>query len=122
VNPVLGLSTTIAIASHEIPQEFADFSILLHCGLKKEKALLYNFISALAAVIGGIAGFFLLKEFQAWIPYAVAVAAGIFIYVSSADLIPELHKTHKKGELISQVLPFVAGIILMMVMARFVGH
>lgn len=121
VSPIVGLSATLAIAFHELPQEFADFSVLLNCGLDKKKAVFYNFLSALTAVIGGILGFYFLQKFEMFTPYTIAVSAGIFIYISSADLIPELHQTHKKGELISQVLPFIFGIILMMVLNRVFG-
>jgi len=122
VNPALGISTVIAVAAHEIPQEFADFSILLHCGLKKNKALLYNFVSALTAVIGGIVGFYFLQRFEVYAPHVIAISAGIFIYISTADLIPELHKNHKKGELVAQVLPFILGIFLMVILSQVLGH
>ena len=118
VNPALGISTAIAVAAHEIPQEFADFSVLIHCGFSSRKALVLNFLSALMAVLGGIFGFYFLLQFQSYVPLAIALAAGIFIYIASADLIPELHRTHKKGELFEQVLPFTLGILIMVFLSQ----
>lgn len=125
VNPGLGFATTIAIAAHEIPQEFADFSILLHCGLSKKKAIIFNFLSALTAIIGGIVGFYLLQHFAHIVPLALGVAAGIFIYVSAADLIPELHRESKGAKsksLLLQAIPFLLGTILMMFISQTYVH
>jgi zinc and cadmium transporter len=53
-SPALGLTTILAIAAHEIPQELADFSILTAGGMGKKKALWFNFLSGLTAIAGGI--------------------------------------------------------------------
>lgn len=121
VNPAMGFITTLAIAAHEIPQEIADLSVLLHGGMKKTKALLFNFISALTAVFGGIAGFFFLDSLQNFTPFVLAFTAGMFIYISCSDLIPELHKdSQKRGWM--EVIPFVLGIVLLGGMIRILGH
>ena len=39
INPTIGLTTALAVAAHEIPQEIADFSILLSRGLSKKQAI-----------------------------------------------------------------------------------
>ena len=44
----LGISTAIAVAAHEIPQEVGDFAILLHAGYSRSRALLLNVLSSLA--------------------------------------------------------------------------
>src|SRR4030042_3441860 len=79
-----GIITTLIIISHELPQEISDFAILLHGGMQKKKVIIYNFLSQLTAVIGGIIGFYLSEslDFQ---PYMLAFAAGGFVYIAASD-------------------------------------
>ncbi len=116
----LGIVTTVAIALHEIPQEIGDLAILLHGGMSKFNALLWNFISALFAVAGAIAMFFFVELVESAIPVLVAFVAGTFIYISLADIIPELKKKHDFSQ-ITISLVFFVGIALSFVMS-FVGH
>jgi len=116
VSPALGITTTIAIAAHEIPQEIADYSILRHCGMNNRKAIMWNFISALTAVAGGIIGFYLFKESFELLHYALAMTAGVFLYVSAADLIPELHHSHSSDSWLPQTMLFLAGVGVVMVL------
>lgn len=111
-NPTLGLMTTIAIVAHEIPQEIADFSILIHSGLSKKKALIINLLSAITAVIGGVLGYYFLNNFKPGLPILLAFSAGIFIYISCSDLIPDLHRDYKEQKKWIQALPFIAGVML----------
>ncbi|MBI2145033.1 ZIP family metal transporter [Candidatus Woesearchaeota archaeon] len=111
-NVPLGIATTIAIALHEIPQEISDFGLLIYGGLTKGKALLFNFVSALFAVIGGILGFVFLNQLGHLTIFLLAFAAGGFIYIASADLIPELHKEAGVMRSITQFILMIAGIVL----------
>jgi zinc and cadmium transporter len=88
----LGIVTALAIIAHEIPQEVGDFLILLHSGYTKQRALMFNLISSIATLIGGLLAYFALKTMQSWVPFILAIAAASMIYVSVADLIPGLHK------------------------------
>lgn len=88
----LGVVTTFAIMAHEIPQEVGNFAVLLHGGFSRAKALAWNLISGLTAVLGGLVGWWALREAMALLPYALAVAAASLLYVAVADLIPGLHK------------------------------
>lgn len=88
----LGVVTTFAIMAHEIPQEVGNFAVLLHGGFSRAKALAWNLISGLTAVLGGLVGWLALREAMALLPYALAVAAASLLYVAVADLIPGLHK------------------------------
>ncbi len=122
VNPGVGILTTIAVAAHEIPQEFADFTILIHSGFTKKKALFFNFLSALTAIGGGILGYFFFSQSEASMPYILSIAGGMFIYIACADLIPELHHDgHKKGVVLQSLL-FVLGIIFMICMMNLLPH
>ena len=112
----LGVITTVAMALHEIPQEFGDFSVLIHSGMTPRKALAYNFLSALTAVLGALVGYYALSRIESWIPYVVAMAAGGFIYIATADLIPELHKETKQSKMIQHTVAILFGVLLMYVM------
>lgn len=109
-----GIATTLAVALHEIPQEIGDFTILLHGGFTKNKALLLNFASALIALLGAITVFLIGKTIENLYLILVPIAAGGFIYIAGSDLIPEIHKDSNnfKKSLI-QFIAFLAGIAIM---------
>lgn len=113
----VGFATTIAVFFHEIPQEIGDFGVLLHGGFSRAKALLFNFLTALTAVLGaGVALF--LGSIEGFLGFLAPFAAGSFIYIAGADLIPELHKEVEVKRSFFQFLFFVFGILIML-MLRF---
>lgn len=112
ISPQSAIVMTIGIAAHEIPQEFADFMILVHSGMKRKTALFYNFISALTAIFGGIAGYFFINRFHYLLPVALALTGGTFIYIAAADLIPSLHENYHKNKSRNQTFAFLLGIFL----------
>ncbi len=107
----LGLVTATAIIAHEIPQEVGDFLILLHSGYSKQKAFLFNLISSVATLVGGLAAYFALQEMQSWIPVILALAAASLLYVAVADLIPGLHKRTEIKATLQQVSLISLGIL-----------
>lgn len=111
----LGIATTLAVIFHEIPQEIGDFGTLLYAGFSKKRALLWNFISALTAVVGAIIVLLISSQFESITKILIPFAAGGFIYIATADMIPELHKhkNHKFSETVKQVFFFVFGIAIM---------
>lgn len=109
----VGIATTIAVILHEIPQEIGDFSVLLHSGYKKKHALWLNFLSALSAVFGVIIVFILGKTTEDFIMWILPIAAGGFIYIAVADLIPELHKTKEVKHSLLQITSVIVGILAM---------
>lgn len=122
-NPGLGIVTTLAIAAHEIPHELADFSVLIHSGMSKAKALFYNFLSALTAIIGSLLGYFFLEKIEGVLPFFLSFTAGMFIYIACSDLIPDLHNDFKEKKNWTQVLPFIIGIVLIYLVTNFIeGH
>jgi zinc and cadmium transporter len=108
----LGVFVTISVVLHEIPQELGDFGILIKSGYTRKKALLYNLLSGTSSLVFGIAAYFLLDLVQGFIPYALAVAAASFLYVSLADLIPEMHKETRPKESIIQFLLILLGVAI----------
>jgi zinc and cadmium transporter len=98
----VGVATTIAVVLHEIPQELGNFGILIHSGYTRSRALLFNLISALTA-FAGLAIFYLIQNRSEHISLVLsAAAAGNFIYLAAADMIPELHKRPGRKRLINQ--------------------
>ncbi|RLK46066.1 zinc and cadmium transporter [Cupriavidus plantarum] len=109
-DPHIGIVTALAIAAHEIPQEVGDFIVLLNAGFSKARAFAFNLLSSLAAVIGGIVGYFLLDQLQAWIPYVLVIASSSFVYIAVSDLMPQMQRRPRWRESVIQVVLVAAGI------------
>ena len=109
----LGVSTAIAVAAHEIPQELGDFAILLHAGYSRGRALLLNVMSAGASALGAIAAFAAFDYVPMLQPYFLSMAAASFLYVAMADLIPGLHRGRTDASSMRQVVLIAAGIATM---------
>ena len=109
----LGVSTAVAVAAHEIPQEIGDFAILLHAGYSREKALLLNVLSALASAAGAVAAFLAFDIVPRTLPYFLVLAASSFLYVAMADLIPGLHRGRTDASSLRQILLIALGIATM---------
>lgn len=112
-NPSLGAASLLAIAIHEIPQEISDFGVLVYAGLSKKKAILFNFLTALTAVIGGVFGYFLFSHIDISLGFLLSFAAGSFIYIAASDLIPEIREEKSLIKSILHILVIVLGIIFM---------
>jgi zinc and cadmium transporter len=108
----LGIVTSLAVAAHEIPQEVGDFAVLLHSGFSRSRAFLYNVLTSLTTVAGGVLSYFALQPMQTALPYILAIAASSFIYIAVADLIPTLHQRVEGKAGLQQVLLIAAGILL----------
>jgi len=113
-NIPLGITTSLAIALHEIPQEFGDFGVLVYGGFNKIKALFWNFICALTAILGGISGYYLSDYMGSSIIFLLPFAAGGFIYIAASDLIPEIRKEKNLIKSLTTFGIFLLGILLML--------
>jgi zinc and cadmium transporter len=118
----LGIVTSLAVASHEIPQEVGDFAILLQSGYSKGKALAYNVMASLTTVLGGVLAYFSLANLNDKLPYFLALAASSFIYIAVADLIPSLHQKTDMKTSLEQIALIVAGVILIACLHNAVHH
>jgi zinc and cadmium transporter len=108
----VGIATTIAVILHEIPQEIGDMGVLLHGGFKRKKALLMNFATALTAVAGTVIAL-LLGGIEGFIRFLLPFAAGGFIYIAAADLIPEIHKECEARKSLAHLIMIFLGILVM---------
>jgi len=111
----LGITTTIAIATHEIPQEIGDFGVLLYGGFSKKRAIMLNFVVALTAVLGGIVGYFVSKSIENIVVFILPFAAGGFIYIAATDLVPEIRKELDMKKYMATLFVFICGILIMWV-------
>jgi zinc and cadmium transporter len=117
----LGISTALAVATHEVPQEIGDMAILLHAGYSRRKALVLNMLSGASAVLGALVAVFALE----WVPqitqYVLSVAAAGFLYVAMADLIPDLHRGRIDATTLRQLALALAGIGTVVSLNAFAG-
>jgi zinc and cadmium transporter len=117
----LGVSTALAVATHEIPQELGDFAILLNAGYTRRKALLLNLLSGVTAVLGAVLAVLALD----WVPqisqYVLSIAAAGFLYVAMADLIPDLHRGRIDAKTFRQLALAIAGIGTVVGLNAFAG-
>jgi zinc and cadmium transporter len=120
----LGVVTAVAVIAHEIPQEVSDFFVLLHSGYSKGKAFLYNVISSMAMVVGGVVAYFALDQAQAYVTPVLAFAAASMLYVAVADLIPTLHRKFSIKDTAQQMAMIGLGVLMVVVMSSFLhaGH
>lgn len=109
----VGIATTIAVILHEIPQEIGNFGVLIHGGFTRGKALFYNFLSALTAILGTVIVLILGTQVEGSLGALTAFTAGTFIYIAGADLIPELHKEVSVRKNIIQFVWLLLGIAVM---------
>lgn len=112
VNPAVGITTALAVAAHEIPQEIGDFGVMLHEGLSRKKILLFNVASAAFSFAGALLAYFIGAQIQGILPIALSLTAGFFIYIALSDLLPEIHHEEKKGYAIVETVFLLLGIIV----------
>jgi zinc and cadmium transporter len=106
----VGISTAVAVAAHEIPQEVGDFAILLHAGYSRRRALLVNVISGLSSALGAGLAWMAFGWLPRALPYFLVLAASSFLYVAMADLIPGLHRGRTDASSLRQILFIAAGV------------
>lgn len=117
-----GVIVTLAVSFHELPQEIGDFGILVYGGFTKKRALLFNFISALVALFGGIFAYFVSGQVELFNFFFLAFSGGGFLYIASTELMPELIKQKNLKKSIIQALVFICGIILIMALIFILPH
>ena len=113
INIPAGIATTLAVVLHEIPQEIADFGVLIYSGLSKFKAIMLNILSALTAVLGAIIGIILQSNSEQFLHFILPFTAGGFVYIAGSNLLPELHKECGMKQSIWHFFALLVGIGLM---------
>lgn len=118
----LGVVTALAMIAHEIPQEIGDFLILLHSGYTRTQALLLNFATGVATLVGALTGYYALSALQDWMPALLGVAGASMLYVALSDLIPGLHKRANLGATVQQMGLIGLGIGTVALVGHLIGH
>jgi zinc and cadmium transporter len=108
----LGISTTLAVIAHEVPQEVGDFAILLDSGYSRARAFLYNSMSASTTLAGAGIAYVAVVQVQRIVPFILALSAASFIYIGAADLIPSLHRDTRPASGWEQFVLVLAGVAL----------
>ena len=112
VDLTLGITTTISVIFHEVPQEIADFGVLLYSGMSKKKALIFNFFSAGTAIIGALTGIILIGKLHNFTEFIIPFAAGNFIYIAASNLVPQLHRKCELKDTVMHLLAIMLGIAI----------
>ncbi len=112
----LGITTALAVATHEIPQEVGDVAILLRAGFSRTRAFTLNLLSGAGGILGAIGMLAASNSVPHLLPFVLAFAAGNFLYVAMSDLIPDLHRGGLEGGPVKQLLLIGAGILTIMVL------
>lgn len=113
----IGLATTLAVVFHEIPQEIGNFGVLVHAGFSAKKALFFNFLSALTAILGTLIALFIGAASQSFALWLLPLTAGGFLYIAGADLLPELHRENRLKNSFWQLGLMLLGIGIMVLLA-----
>ncbi|MFY9458012.1 MAG: ZIP family metal transporter [Candidatus Spechtbacterales bacterium] len=108
----LGIGVAVGVIAHELPQEIADFGVMLHAGFSKIRILTLNFIAASTTFLGAIITFFIAPAIEGLTPFVIAFAIGIFVYIALSDLIPEIHHRSEHKYDLAHLALFIGGIVL----------
>jgi len=113
ISPSVGVATTVAVVLHEIPQEIGDFAILLFSGFSVRRAAIFNMLSACAAFVGALVVLALASSLPLLGSMLLPIAAGNFLYIAGADLMPELHKETRLSQAVLQLIVILCGVGIM---------
>jgi zinc and cadmium transporter len=112
-DPRLGIAAWLAAAAHEVPQELGDFGVLVHGGWSTRKALIFNVLSGLTFLLGGLVSYGLSARID--VTWLIPFAAGNFIYIGASDLVPEISKHARLGANLEHLAAFLLGVALLLV-------
>jgi len=118
----LGITTAIAVVAHEVPQEIGDFGLLLHQGLSKKKVIIINLLSSLTSLVAAVVTYIVGEQVEIFHPLLLSLAAGFFIYISLANLIPEIHEKNKRSFAILETIFLLLGVIVVYILTSVIKH
>lgn len=121
-DPLLGVLTAASIIVHEVPHKLSDFVVLLNAGLARRRAFFLILFTSLCSAVGGIIGYFVLQQAQGWVPYVLVIAASSFLYISVADLMPQMHERVSLSDAVPQLLLVGVGVALIYSVTTLMHH
>ncbi len=107
----LGISLAISIALHNIPEGISISLPIYYSKKSRGYALIYTFISGISELFGALLGYLFFKNID-FMPYILSVIAGIMIYISLFELLPQAISYKKKSV---TILGISLGIIIMLI-------
>lgn len=119
VSTTVGFAATISIIFHEIPQEIADFGVLLYSGMSKMRALMFNFLSATTAILGTVIGIVLIGRLHGFTEFVLPFAAGNFLYIAASNLVPQLHRECGIKDTIIHILAILLGVAIIVLVTIY---
>lgn len=122
IDPALGVTAAIAVLAHELPQEIGDFAILLHSGMRKKAIALWNIFGALVSPLGAAVVLLLSGVIDGIELPMLGIAAGMFIYIAAADLVPEIHKEKSARGTVIHLAWLIGGLIVIELAGRLFPH
>jgi len=105
----VGLVASLAVWTHEVPHHMGDLVVLGSGSSSPRSAVIKLSLAGAITVVGGVIGLFLLKGHESALPYLLALASSSYIYVSLADLIPQLQKRLSASETLAQLIWLATG-------------
>jgi zinc and cadmium transporter len=117
----LGITTALAVATHEIPQEVGDVAILLAAGYSRTRALALNLVCGASGILGALLAYGAVELIPGIRPYVLAFSSASLLYIAMSDLIPDLHRREIDSNAIRQVALISAGIGTVMLFERLSG-
>lgn len=111
----VGFAVVLATAAHEVPQELGDFAVLIHGGWTSRRALFYNLLSALTCLAGGLVAY--ASSARLDVTFLLPFAAGNFLYIAAADLIPEVKQQTSLARGALHLACFLLGLGLLLLVA-----
>jgi zinc and cadmium transporter len=121
-DPLLGVLTAASIIIHEVPHKLGDFVVLLNAGLRRRRAFALILFTSLCSAVGGIIGYFVLQQAQEWTPYILVIAASSFLYISVADLMPQMHERVSLSDAVPQLMLVGVGVALIYSVTTLMHH
>ena len=121
-DPLLGVLTAASIIIHEVPHKLGDFVVLINAGLRRRRAFALILFTSLCSAVGGIIGYFVLQQAQEWTPYILVIAASSFLYISVADLMPQMHERVSLSDAVPQLLLVGVGVALIYSVTTLMHH
>ncbi len=121
-DPLLGALTAISITVHEVPHKLSDFVVLRNAGIGLRRAFILISSSSLCSSLGALLGYSLFREKNEFIPYLLIIASSSFLYISMADLIPQMHEKRNFSETLLQLLFIGIGITLIFAITNTLHH
>jgi ZIP family zinc transporter len=86
--PAFGLLIALAIMLHNIPEGIATALPLCESGVCKRNAFLTSLFSGMTEPLGALIAAFFLQFFQGLVPFALAFAGGVMLFITLDELIP----------------------------------